>query len=81
MTQRAPKAWLRAVRCGTAVICNPAQRYADDGAEHERDGDQFVVNDAAMQKRAANCQQHARFARPDPVAGGRRANSSTSAKE
>src|ERR1035441_3787319 len=49
------------------------ERYADDGAKHQPNGDQPVVHNAVLQQRAADRQQHANFARPDAVAGrGRR---------
>src|SRR5260221_7369644 len=54
---------------------HPPERYPDDGTEHERDCDQTVVDDAVVQQRAADGQEHAYFARPDAVAGrGRRAH-------
>src|ERR1700694_3723728 len=54
---------------------HPPKRHADDGAEHKRDGDKPVVDDAVVQQRAADRQQHADFARPDAMAGrGRRAH-------
>src|ERR1039458_1883723 len=52
-----------------------SERYADDGAKHQPNGDQPVVHDAVVQQRAADRQQHANFARPDAVASrGRRAH-------
>src|ERR1035437_3645637 len=48
------------------------QGYTDDGAEHQRNGDQPVVHNAVLQQRATDCQQHADFACPDAVAGGGR---------
>src|ERR1700687_5664446 len=54
---------------------HPPKRNADDRAEHKRDGDEPVVDDAVVQQRAADRQQHADFARPDAMAGrGRRAH-------
>src|SRR3979411_1936312 len=54
---------------------HPPKRHADDRAEHKRDGDEPVVDDAVMQQRAADRQQHAHFARPDAMTGrGRRAH-------
>ena len=50
-----------------------AQRDSDDGAEHESDGDPLVIDDALVEERANDGQQHARFAREDATArGGRR---------
>ena len=46
-----------------------AQRNADDGAEHQRDRDPLVVDDAVVQQRAADGQQHADLAGPDAVPG------------
>ncbi len=39
-------------------------------AEHERDDDPFVVDDAVMQQRAGDGQHHADLAGQDAVAGG-----------
>ena len=56
-----------------------AERNADAAAEHQPDGDPFVVDDAVVQQSAGDGQHHADFARPNAVAGGGWANSSTSA--
>ena len=45
-----------------------AERDADDRAQHQRDGDPLVVDDAVMQQGAADGQHHADFAGPDSVA-------------
>ena len=51
-----------------------AQRHADDGAEHQGDGDPLVIDDALVEERADDGQQHAGFAGEDAAArGGRRA--------
>ena len=47
-----------------------AQGNADAGAEHQRDGDPLVIDDAVVQQRSADRQDHADFAGPDAVAGG-----------
>ena len=47
-----------------------AQRDADAGAEHERDDDPLVVDDAVMQQRAGDGEDHPDFAGQDAVAGG-----------
>src|SRR5208282_3074213 len=46
-----------------------SERNPDDGTEHQRNGDQVVAH-AVVEQRAADCQHHADFARPDAVAGG-----------
>ena len=51
-----------------------AERHADDGAQHQGDGDPLVIDDAVVEERADDGQQHARFAGEDAAArGGRRA--------
>ncbi len=47
-----------------------AQRDADARAQHERDDDPLVIDDAVMQQRAADGQHHADFAGQNAVAGG-----------
>ena len=47
-----------------------AERDADAAAEHQADGDPLVIDDAVVQQRAGDGQQHAEFAGPDAVAGG-----------
>ena len=47
-----------------------AERDADDGAEHEADGDRVVVDDAGVQERAADGEHHAGFAGQDAAARG-----------
>src|SRR5258707_6725020 len=46
-----------------------SQWNTNDGAQHESDREQPVIDDAVMQQSAADRQQHARFARPDAVPG------------
>ncbi len=52
---------------------NFAEGNADDAAEDQADGDELVVDNAAIEQRAADGQGHADFAGPDAVArsGGR----------
>ena len=47
-----------------------AERHADDGAQHQRDGDPLVVDDALVEERADDGQQHAGFAGEDAAARG-----------
>ena len=47
-----------------------AERYADDGAENKRNDDPFVLDDAVIQQRAGNGQQHADFSSEDAAACG-----------
>src|SRR5436190_7146860 len=49
-----------------------SKRDTDDRAQHQRDRQQSVVDDAVVQQRAADRQQHARLARPDTVTSGSR---------
>ena len=42
-----------------------AQGHADDRAEHQRDGDPRVIDDAVVQQRAGDGQEHPQLARPD----------------
>src|SRR6202795_1046857 len=44
--------------------------HADNGAEHESDRDPSIVEDALVEERSGNGQQHARFAGPNAVARG-----------
>src|SRR5713101_1891514 len=50
-----------------------AEGHADDAAEHQTDGHQFVIHDAAVQQRSTDRQGHAQFAGPNamPRGGGR----------
>src|SRR5579859_6280364 len=47
-----------------------AQRDADGRAEHQADGDPPVIDDAFVQQRSGDGQQHSDFAGPDATAGG-----------
>src|SRR5467141_534569 len=55
---------------GNSGHLHPAQRNTDAAAQHERDDDPLVIDNAAVQQRAGNRQHHANFSRPDAVAGG-----------
>ena len=71
MTQSAPKAWLSAVRCGTAVIGNVAERDADDRCRATRPmAIQLVVDDARVEQRADDGEHHADFAGEQAAARG-----------
>ena len=51
-----------------------AQRHADEGSQHQADGNPPVVDDAAVEQRSADRQRHAHLAGQDAAAGrGRRA--------
>ncbi len=47
-----------------------AERNADDGADDEADGDEFVVDDACVEERAADGEHHAGFAGEKAAARG-----------
>src|SRR5690349_21664999 len=50
-----------------------AEWNADDGAEHESDGNPLVIHDAPIEQSSHDCEEHAEFAGPDavPRRGGR----------
>ena len=54
-----------------------AQGRPDDRAQHQRDGDPLVFDDAVVQQRADDRQQHPQLAGPDAPARRRSASSST----
>jgi hypothetical protein len=58
VTQSAPNAWLSAVRWGTAVMWTIPS-----------DNDPLVINNALIEKRSGNGQNHTEFAGPHAVAG------------
>src|SRR5882757_9929097 len=47
-----------------------AERDADAAAQHQTDGDPFVVDDSVVQQSAGDGQHHADLTCPNPVAGG-----------
>ena len=47
-----------------------AERNADAAAQHQADGNPLVVDDAVVQQRASDGQQHSNFTRPNSMAGG-----------
>ena len=70
VTQSAPKAWLSAVRCGTAVIWTMPSGMPMPQPSTRRDDDPLPVDDAVVKKRAGDGQNHTELAGPDAVAGG-----------
>ena len=71
--ESAPKAWLRAVRCGHGGHLHHAEGDADDGADDQGDDDPLVLDDLRVEQRGADGQRHADFAGEDAAArrGGR----------
>src|ERR1700735_2169651 len=49
---------------------NHAEGNANDGAQHQSDGDPFVVHNPVVQQSAGNGENHSQLTGPDAVAGG-----------
>ena len=80
VTQKAPNAWLKAVRCGTAVICTRPSGTPMIVPRTSADGDPLVIDDLVVEQGPDDRQQHAELAGADAVAGPCSASSSISAR-